>query len=47
MEYWLVAIIITGFIALLGILATWTGYTIDRIEQEQDGVPYKHWRELL
>lgn len=47
MEYWLIAMIITGIIALLGILATWTSYTIDRIESEQDGVPYKHWRELL
>lgn len=47
MEYWLVLMIIAGIIALLGILATWTSYTIDRIEQEQDGQPYKHWRELL
>lgn len=47
MEYWIVIMIIAGIIALLGILATWTSYTIDTIEQAQDGVPYKHWRELL
>jgi hypothetical protein len=47
MEYWLIGMIIAGIIALLGILATWTSYTIDRIEQAQDGIPYKHWRELL
>jgi len=47
MEYWLITIIITAIIALLGIMATWTGYTVDSIEQEQKGQPYKHWRELL
>lgn len=47
MEHWLIIMIIAGIIALLGVLATWTGYTIDTIEQAQDGTPYKHWRELL
>lgn len=47
MEYWLITMIITGVIALLGILATWIDRTIEDIEQAQDGVPYKHWRELL
>jgi len=47
MELWICAVIIMGVIALIGILATWTSYTIDRIESEQDGQPYKHWRELL
>jgi hypothetical protein len=47
MELWLMIMIITAILALLGILATWTSYTIDRIEKEKDGQPYKHWRELL
>lgn len=47
MEYWIVGMIIMGAITLLGILATWTGYTLDRIEQDQEGIAHKHWRELL